>query len=69
MVGIQRALLRAETSIADYADAAVRRTIGRELHQIATAIGAHDGARAASLMRRHVKKFSELERAVEDASV
>jgi DNA-binding FadR family transcriptional regulator len=67
MFGIQRALLRAETSIAGYADASVRRTIGRELRQIAAAIGAHDGRTAAALMRRHVKKFSELESAVENA--
>ena len=62
MLGIQRALLRAE-------DVARRRGRRRgpaehrpRAAQIATAITAHDAARATSLMRRHVKKFSELER-------
>jgi DNA-binding FadR family transcriptional regulator len=67
MLGIQRALLRAETSLAGHADRAVRRTIGTELRKIAAAVAAHDSTNAAALMRRHVKKFSELERAVENA--
>jgi DNA-binding FadR family transcriptional regulator len=68
MLGIQRALLRAETSLAGHADRAVRRSIGAELRRIAAAVASHDSARAASLMRRHVKKFSELESAIENAN-
>ena len=44
----------------------VRRQIGTELRQIASAVAAHDAPRAARLTRRHVKKFSELERAVQE---
>jgi DNA-binding FadR family transcriptional regulator len=68
MLGIQRALLRAETSLAGHADVTVRLGIGAELRRIAAAVASHDSARAASLMRRHVRKFSELERAIEDAN-
>jgi GntR family transcriptional regulator, transcriptional repressor for pyruvate dehydrogenase complex len=67
MLGIQRALMRAEETLAGVADSAVRKSIGRELGQIAAAITAHDAARATSLRRRHVKKFSELESEVETA--
>ena len=63
MLGIHRALQQASISIADYASPAVRRAIGLELKGIAAAVRAHDERLAASRMRRHVKKFGELERA------
>jgi DNA-binding FadR family transcriptional regulator len=66
MLGIQRALHRAEDTLADIAVPAVRRRIGVELCQIAAAIAAHNGTRSASLTRRHVKRFAELEHAVEE---
>jgi DNA-binding FadR family transcriptional regulator len=66
MLGIHRALHQASTSISDHASAPVRRAIGTELRQIAAAIAAHDPTLAAKRMRRHVKKFSDLERAVQE---
>lgn len=62
MLGIHRALHQASSSIADRASTPVRRTIGSELRQIAAAIAAHDPRLAAKRMRRHVKKFSDMER-------
>jgi DNA-binding FadR family transcriptional regulator len=64
MLGIHRALRQASISIAEYATPAVRRKIALELRGIAAAVRAGDRKLAASRMRRHVKKFSELERAV-----
>ena len=66
MLGIHRALHEASSSLAERASAQVRRQIGTELRQIASAVAAHDTARAARLTSRHVKKFSDLERAVQD---
>ena len=64
MLGIHRALHDASSSLADLASPAVRRRIGTELRQIAGAIAAQDSVKAVRLTRRHVKKFSELERDV-----
>jgi GntR family transcriptional regulator, transcriptional repressor for pyruvate dehydrogenase complex len=64
MLGIHRALHDASSSLAHYASPAVRRRIGTELSQIAAAVAAHDPTKAVRLTRRHVKKFSELERAM-----
>jgi GntR family transcriptional repressor for pyruvate dehydrogenase complex len=66
MLGIHRALHEASSSLAERASQQVRKTIGKELRQVATAVAAHDASRAATLMRRHVKKFSELEREVQE---
>lgn|SRR5262249_5989758 len=66
MLGIHRALHDASSSLADIASLPVRRRIGTELQQVAAAVAAQDGSKAARLMRRHVKKFSELERAVQE---
>jgi DNA-binding FadR family transcriptional regulator len=66
MLGIHRALHDASSSLAEYASPTVRRRIGTELRQIASAIAAHDATRAVRLTRAHVKKFSELERKVKD---
>src|SRR2546428_544521 len=63
MLGIHRALHEASSSLAEHASAKVRRQIGTELRQIASAVAAHDAPRAARLTRRHVKKFSEPQRA------
>lgn len=68
MLGIHRALNQASTSIAEHASAPVRRAIGSELRQIAAAVAAHDPNLAVKRMRRHVKKFSELEREVQRRS-
>ena len=65
MLGIHRALHEASNSLADLASPAVRRRIGTELRQIAAAVAAHDATKAVRLTRGHVKKFSELERAVQ----
>jgi DNA-binding FadR family transcriptional regulator len=64
MLGIHRALHEASSSLADIASLPVRRRIGTELRQVAAAVAARDGTKAARLMRAHVKKFSELEREV-----
>jgi len=66
MLGIHRALHEASSSLAEHASGQVRREIGSELRQIASAVAAHDPARAARLTSRHVKKFSDLERAVQE---
>ena len=68
MLGIHRALQLASASIAEHASASVRRGIGLELRQIAAAVAAHDPSLAVKRMRRHVKKFSELEREVQQRS-
>jgi DNA-binding GntR family transcriptional regulator len=43
---------------------AARRSIGQELRGIVAAIEHRDAPVAKKLMRRHVKKFSDLERKV-----
>jgi GntR family transcriptional repressor for pyruvate dehydrogenase complex len=63
MLAIHRALQRASSSLAPYASAEVRRSIARELSQITDAIRRHDPSLAQKRMKRHVKKFSELETA------
>lgn len=68
MLGIHRALSEASASIADQTRGPVRLAIGRELHAIAEAVRQHDAPLAAKRMRRHVKKFSELQRAVPRAA-
>jgi GntR family transcriptional repressor for pyruvate dehydrogenase complex len=65
MLGIHRALHDASSSLAQDATPAVRRSIGRELRAIADAVAGHDVDRAVRLTSKHVKKFSELERAVQ----
>lgn len=65
MLAINRALHQASSSIEELASPPVRREIGQELREIAEAIAAHDEATAAELLRRHVKKFSELERDIQ----
>jgi GntR family transcriptional regulator, transcriptional repressor for pyruvate dehydrogenase complex len=66
MLGIHRALHEASSSLADHASGPFRRSIGRELRQVAAAVAAHDKALARRLMRRHVKRFSDLEREVQE---
>ncbi|HZQ82263.1 MAG TPA: FCD domain-containing protein [Gaiellaceae bacterium] len=66
MLGIQRALHEASSSLDEYASPRVRKRIGTELRQIAAAVAAHDATRAARLTRAHVKKFSQLEREVHE---
>jgi GntR family transcriptional repressor for pyruvate dehydrogenase complex len=68
MLGLTRALLRVSTSLEPYLDVTLRRSIGRELAGITAAVRAHDERLARLRMRRHVKKFSDLERKVQDAS-
>jgi len=68
MLGIHSALSQAESSIADQAGSALRRSIASELRAIAAAVAAGNASRAANLTRRHVKKFSELERSLEAAA-
>lgn len=63
MLGIHRALSEASGSIAEQTTGAVRKSIARELHAIADAVRQHDAPLASRRMRRHVKKFSDLERA------
>jgi DNA-binding FadR family transcriptional regulator len=65
MLGIHRALHDASNSLAHLATGTVRRRIGTELRQIASAVAAHDTTKAVRFTRAHVRKFSELERAVE----
>jgi GntR family transcriptional repressor for pyruvate dehydrogenase complex len=66
MLGIHRALHEASSSLAPRMTADARREIGTELRQIASAVAAHDPSRAARHTRSHVKKFSDLERAVQE---
>jgi DNA-binding FadR family transcriptional regulator len=61
MLGIHRALHQASTSIEDEMTPAVRRSIGKELRAMVDAIEQGDAPLASKLMRRHVKKFSDLE--------
>lgn len=68
MLGIHRALFRASTSIGPLMDSAQRRSIARELSGITNAVAAHDTRLARSRMRRHVKKFADLERAVQEGA-
>jgi GntR family transcriptional repressor for pyruvate dehydrogenase complex len=64
MLGINHALAQASESIASLANAPVRKTIAKELRAIKDAIEAQNADLARSRMRRHVKKFSELERGI-----
>lgn len=63
MLGIHGALSEASGSIAKQTAGPVRKSIARELHAIADAVRQHDAPLAAKRMRRHVKKFSDLQRA------
>lgn len=67
MLGILGALREASRSIAEHTGGTVRASIARELRAIAEAIQARDPALASQRMRRHVKKFSELERKIQHA--
>lgn len=62
MLGIHRALHRASSSLEPAASPGFRRAIGLELKAIAEAVRARNARLARDRMRRHVKKFSELER-------
>ena len=64
MLAIHRALQQASISIAEYATPATRRAIALDLRGIAAAVRARDARLAGTRMRRHVKKFSDLEREV-----
>lgn len=68
MLGIHRALSEASGSLSRHTTGPVRKSIGRELTAIAEAIRLHDAALASKRMRRHVKKYSDLERAIEKAA-
>lgn len=65
MLGIHRALHLASTSIENEMTPAARRSIGKELRSIVAAIEHRDATLARKLMRKHVKKFSDLERKVQ----
>ncbi len=65
MLGIQRALHRASSSLGGYASPEVRRKIGSELLDIAEAVASGDQELAAARMGRHVEEYSELERSVQ----
>ncbi len=65
MLAIHRALQRASFSLSPLVTSAVQRSIGRELAGIAEAVRERNARLAASRMRRHVRKFSELERQVD----
>lgn len=64
MLGILGALREASRSIAEHTGGPVRVAIARELHAIADAIRKRDPVLASQRMRRHVKKYSELERRI-----
>jgi GntR family transcriptional regulator, transcriptional repressor for pyruvate dehydrogenase complex len=64
MLGINHALSHASESLASLATDSLRRTIAKELRAIKDAIEAQDADLARTRMRRHVKKFSELERGI-----
>lgn len=68
MLGVHGAVQRASLSLAPIASADVRVSIGRELEEIAEAIRAKNDRLAKSRMRRHVERFSRLERVIEDDS-
>lgn len=61
MLGIHRALHHGSTSLEHGMTPAVRRSIGQELHGIARAVAQRDASLARRRMRRHVKKFSDLQ--------
>jgi GntR family transcriptional repressor for pyruvate dehydrogenase complex len=69
MLGIHRALFRASASLEPLMDTRARRTIARELGAITSAVAAHDPRLARTRMRRHVSKFANLERIVQDEGV
>jgi DNA-binding FadR family transcriptional regulator len=62
MLGIHRALHRASSSMEPAASPAVRRAIGPELQGIAAAVRARNPRLSRDRMRRHVRKFAEIER-------
>jgi DNA-binding FadR family transcriptional regulator len=62
MLGIHQALHRASSSIEPAASPAVRRAIGSELQGIAEAVRVHNPRLSRDRMRRHVRKFAEIER-------
>jgi DNA-binding FadR family transcriptional regulator len=64
MLGIHRALHRASSSLEPAASPQLRRAIGPELRGVAKAVRDGNARLARDRMRRHVKKFSELERAL-----
>jgi GntR family transcriptional repressor for pyruvate dehydrogenase complex len=66
MLGIHRALHRASSSLDDDMSPKARRDIGRDLTAIAEAVRAHDPVLAQRRMSRHVKKYSDLEREVQE---
>jgi DNA-binding FadR family transcriptional regulator len=68
MLAIHRALHRASSSIEPKASPEVRRSIGPELESIAAAVRARNPRLARDRMRRHVKKYSELARSIDNAS-
>jgi GntR family transcriptional regulator, transcriptional repressor for pyruvate dehydrogenase complex len=63
MLGIHRALHRASSSLEPAASPELRRTIGPELSGVAEAVARRNSRLARDRMRRHVQRFSELERA------
>jgi GntR family transcriptional regulator, transcriptional repressor for pyruvate dehydrogenase complex len=64
MLGINHALSQASASLSSLATESVRITIAKELRSIKDAIDAQDADLARLRMKRHVKKFSELERGI-----
>jgi GntR family transcriptional regulator, transcriptional repressor for pyruvate dehydrogenase complex len=68
MLGIHRALHQASTSLEGEMTPAARRSIGRELREIVRAMEQRDATLAGELMEMHVKKFSDLEVKVKEAS-
>jgi len=65
MLGIHAALSAASSSLSEHSTVALRKSIARELHGIASAVQQRDAALAATRMRRHVKKFSDMESAIQ----
>lgn len=68
MLGIHRALYLASSSIEPLMTLEVQRSIGRELGGIAAAVRERNARVARARMRRHVKRFSELERAIQESA-
>ena len=69
MLGLSRPIFRASSSLEPYIDQRLRRTIAKELAGITQAVSTHDQKLARSRMRQHVKKFSELERLVQEKAL
>jgi DNA-binding FadR family transcriptional regulator len=68
MLGIHRALRQASTALEHEMTPPERQKVGAELREIVQAIEQRDAPAAGDLMRRHVKKFSDLEVKVKGAS-